>query len=366
MACAGRIDHPGRANVSDTPPNASLTRMPHDAATSPGRMAPKAAARLTARTVGLAIAVAGTLVLAKAAAFWASGSIAVLSSLADSGLDLAASLLTLAAVRYAAVPADEEHRFGHGKAEAFAGLMQATLVTVAAVLVGREAIERLITPQNLEANAWSIAVMVLSIVLTSALVWAQTRALKENGSVAVAGDRAHYMADLASNAVILGGIVIAGVVGVRWVDPLVGLAVAAWLLKSAWDVAQGALAQIMDRELDEADRDRIKRLAEGAVGVLAVHDLRTRAAGPMIHVQMHVELEPHLTLAEAHAYMVDAERRIRSAYPGADVLIHPDPRGAAEPHGNPHLAPPDAGPEHDADDADKASEDASEAGRTAA
>ncbi|MBC7169100.1 cation diffusion facilitator family transporter [Phenylobacterium sp.] len=291
------------------------------------------AAALTRRITLLSVATASLLVAIKAAAWLASGSVALLASMADSGLDLVASLATFFAVRYATVPPDAEHRFGHGKAEAFASLMQAGLVFASAALVTREAIARLLDPQPVEQGGWAMAVMAGSILVTGGLVYAQSQVLKKTTSVAVAGDRAHYFSDLASNLAALLGIAGAALAGLTWLDPVAGLVVAALLVWAAVGVFREAANQLMDHELPEAERAEIRRLALDDPRVMNVHQLRTRASGPYVHIQMHMELDPDLTLEAAHRVIVEAERRLLTAFPAADILIHADPRGRAEPHG---------------------------------
>lgn len=310
--------------------------MAHDAGleTMPGGLHAAEAARITKTVARLSVATATVLMALKLWAWLTSGSVAMLSSLADSGLDGIASLFTLLAVSYAAVPPDEEHRFGHGKAEAFAAIMQAMLVGFSACLVAIEAIRRFRDPQPIAESSLALAVMGISIALTLALVWAQTRALRQTGSVATSGDRAHYMADLASNMAVIVGIAAASMLGWRWADPLVGLLVSAWLAWSAVDVARGGWDQLLDRELSDEARARIRELALSAGVLLDVHSLRTRASGPYVHIQFHAEMPPDLSLVEAHHAMVAAEKAILSEFPAADILIHPDPRGHAEPHGS--------------------------------
>ncbi len=291
------------------------------------------ATAVTRRVTQLSVTVALVLVAAKTAAWLASGSVALLASLADSGLDLLASLITLFAVRFAASPPDAEHRFGHGKAEAFASLMQGGLVFASAALVGREAIAGLMDPRPIHAGDWAMAVMALSIILTLALVAAQSRALKQAQSVAVHGDRAHYAADLASNIAAILGIAGASLLGLYWLDAAAGLIVAAWLIWGAVGVFREAAGQLMDHELDDEARRRIVALMTQDPVIKGVHQLRTRASGPYIHIQMHADLDPGLTLVEAHDAMVAAENRVLGAFPTADIIIHPDPRGRAEPHG---------------------------------
>ncbi len=326
--------------------------MPHDALEAgPGKVEPEKASKITARVTTLSVAVASTLVAAKLAAWLLSGSVAMLASLADSALDLAASLTTFFAVRYAATPADDEHRFGHGKAEAFASLLQAQLVVLSAGYLIYESVRRFLDPRPIQQGELAIGVMILSIVLTLGLIWAQQRALNQTSSVAVEGDRAHYAADLGANAAVIAGLVFAGLMGVERADPIVGFLVALWLLKTAWDVGRNALNMLMDRELSDADRATIVRIAGDDARVLGVHQLRTRAAGPFVHIQLHMDLDPDLSLTDAHAVVVAAEERLMEAWPAADILIHPDPRGRAEPHGHPMFeGEGDKTPEHGADD----------------
>lgn len=311
--------------------------MPHDHshAAGPGRIAPEEARKITGAATWASLAVAAVLVVSKATVWWMSGSVALLASMADSMLDLTASLTVFFAVRYAAEPADEQHRFGHGKAEAFASILQAMLVAVSAALLVREGIEHTWRPVELQASGWALGVMVLSIVLTLALLMVQSRAIDETGSVAIEGDRAHYLSDLAANLAVIIGIG-GSMLGFARLDGIAALAVAAWLGWTAWEVAKRALDQLMDRELPDEERARIHDLAVGQdPRIIDVHDLRTRASGPLVHIQFHLALPPDMTLEDAHEVMVECEKRVLGVYPAADILIHADPHGAAEPHGGP-------------------------------
>lgn len=290
-------------------------------------------AALTRLVTGLSMATALVLVVSKAIVWMASGSVAILASTADSGLDLIASGATFFAVRYAAAPPDAEHRFGHGKAEAFASLIQAGLVFASAALIGQEAVQHLLRPGRVENEGWGIAVMLVSIVLTGGLIAAQTGLLRGTASVAVAADRTHYAADLASNVVALAGV--AGVAAFGWagLDALAGVLVGVILLWGAVSVFRDASSQLLDHELPEAARARIKALVTEDPRITDVHQLRTRASGPVIHLQMHADLDPDISLVAAHQAVVAAEKRILREFPVADIIIHPDPRGRAEPHG---------------------------------
>ncbi|PZR35585.1 cation diffusion facilitator family transporter [Caulobacter segnis] len=299
---------------------------------SPSAASPEVRAA-TRRVALLSVATASILIVVKAIAWVASGSVAILASLSDSALDLVASLITVYAVRYAAEPPDAEHRFGHGKAEAFSSLMQGGLVFASGALIGREAINVLLHPRPVEHGLAGVVVMLISIGLTLALITAQTRVVKASGSIAISGDRAHYAADLASNAVALIGVGAAAWLGLPWLDAAAGLLVALWLIWGAVGVFREASAQLMDQELPEVERTRIVQLATVDPRVLGVHQLRTRASGPYVHMQMHADLAADISLAEAHTIMVAAENRLLEAFPSADIIIHPDPRGLAEKHG---------------------------------
>lgn len=287
----------------------------------------------TRRVALLSVAVAAILIVVKAIAWRMSDSVAILASLSDSALDLVASLITVYAVRYAAEPPDAEHRFGHGKAEAFSSLMQGGLVFASGALIGREAIDALLHPRPVQHGLAGVVVMIVSIGLTLALITAQTRVVKASGSIAISGDRAHYAADLASNAVALVGVGAATWLGLAWIDSAAGLVVALWLIWGAIGVFREASAQLMDQELPETERERIVLLATTDPRVLGVHQLRTRASGPYVHMQMHADLAADISLAEAHTIIVAAENRLLEAFPSADIIIHPDPRGLAEKHG---------------------------------
>jgi cation diffusion facilitator family transporter len=290
-------------------------------------------ARATRRVTLYSVAVALVLIVLKGVVWAQSGSVALFASLADSALDLVAALVTFFAVRYAAEPPDAEHRFGHGKAESFASLLQAGLVFASGALVGREALLRLLHPQPVGEGALGTAVMAVSIVLTAGLIAAQSRALKSAGSVAVSSDRTHYFTDLLSNAVALIGIAGAAFLGLRWLDGAAGLVVAATFLWGAISVFRESAYQLMDTSLPPAAHARITDLVTQDPRISGVHQLRTRVSGPYVMMQMHADLDPMLTLEEAHAVMIEAENRILAEYPAADILIHPDPRGRAAPHG---------------------------------
>ncbi len=300
---------------------------------APQRATPQEHARLTARITVLSVSMSLFLVALKLIGWLAGDSTALLASMADSALDVIAAVATFAAVRVAVAPPDAEHRFGHGKAEAFASLLQAALIFASAALIGKEAIMRLFHPQPVSGEWRAGAIMIVSTLLTVGLVVLQNRVLARTRSVAISGDRAHYASDIASNIAALIGIGLTMLShDPRW-DAGAGLFVMAWLVWGAIGVLRASADHLMDRELDEAERAAIVRCVLADPKVKGVHELRTRAVGPSVHIQMHMDLDPDQTLDAAHQIVVAAEDRLAAAFPGADILIHPDPMGRAEPHG---------------------------------
>jgi len=286
---------------------------------------PAAQARLMRFATYASTGVAATLIAVKLAAWVATGSVALLSTLIDSALDLAASALNLMAVRQALQPADSEHRFGHGKAEALAGLGQAAFILGSAGLLLIESGGRLVRPEPVANGEWGIAVMVFSIIATGLLVAFQRRVVARTGSLAVSADSLHYAGDVAINLSVIVSLLLAMGPGWTFADPLFAIGIAVWLIVNAGQVARGAFDALMDRELPESERDRIRTLALAHPGVRDLHDLRTRSSGRNGFIQLHLELPGDLTLAAAHAIADSVEATIIAAYPNFEVIIHQDP-----------------------------------------
>lgn len=288
---------------------------------------PAIKARLMRRATYASVLVALILIGAKLAAWLQTESVALLASLVDSLLDGVASLVNMLAVRHALTPADDEHRFGHGKAEALAGLGQGALVAGSALYLFVEAIQHLIAPQPIERSYPAIAVMLLSILLTAMLVLYQRQIVRRTGSLAVSADRLHYVGDLATNLTVILALLLAGMPDFIWVDAVCALIVAAVIVKSAIDIVRGALDNLMDRELADADRERVLAVVRRHEKARALHDLRTRQAGTQIFIQFHLELDPEISLREAHRISDEIEAELLTLFPGAGIIIHQDPAG---------------------------------------
>lgn len=270
------------------------------------------------------VAVAVLLIGLKSSVWLMSGSVSLLASLIDSLMDAAASIINLFAVRYALKPADHEHRFGHGKAEALAGLAQSAFITGSAVLVLLQGIDRLIHPRPLDSAWLGIAVMLFSIVATIGLLLIQRHVIQRTGSTAIRADSLHYRSDLLLNSSIIVALLLAAY-GIQRADAFFGLAIALFIAYSAIQIGRDAVQILMDRELSDEVRDEVLRLARGVDGVVNVHDFRSRQSGHDWFMQMHVEIPAQTPLLEAHDLGERVRARIIERFPQADVLIHTDP-----------------------------------------
>ena len=277
------------------------------------------------------VSVALALVAVKVWAWIQTGSIALLGSLADSLLDLLASAMTLIAVRYALEPADREHRFGHGKLEAIAGLVQSLIIIGSASYVGYEAVNRFLSPEPVAAPLVGVIVMLLSLALTISLVLFQRFVVKQTGSVAISADALHYKGDVLTNVAVLVAIGASSWLGWHLADPVLGLLVAAVILASARMIVLQALDILLDRELPTDLRREIAGIAKGHQEVLGIHDLRTRSSGASEFIQFHLELKPELTLTQAHEICDEVESELLARFPQAEIIIHADPYGLDEP-----------------------------------
>ncbi|MDD0973262.1 cation diffusion facilitator family transporter [Pseudomonas fontis] len=281
-------------------------------------------ARLLRLATRASVAVACILIVSKAVAWWLSGSVSLLAGLTDSMLDGAASFLNLLAVHYALRPADDDHRFGHGKAEALAGMAQALFIGVSAVLIAGQALERLQDPHPLGDATVGIVVMVLSLGLTVALLALQSKVIRITGSTAVRADSLHYRSDLLLNSSILLALILARF-GWPQLDAYFGLGIALYILWSALQIARESTATLMDKELPGDVGEEMMALVTAVPGVLGAHDLRTRVSGSHWFVQVHLELPGDLPLTKAHALSDEAAAAIKRKFPQAEVLVHADP-----------------------------------------
>jgi ferrous-iron efflux pump FieF len=277
------------------------------------------------------LAVSLFLVCIKTFAYFTSHSVAMLASLADSALDLFTASLNMFAIRQALTPADAEHRFGHGKAEPLAGLAQGAFITASALFLVIQAVNRIITPEPIDNSIEALIVMCIAIACAILLILYERRVVAQTGSLAVEADQTHYLGDLVTNVGVVLALVLSAYLGWTLADPVIAIAVASVMLWSAFGVGRDSFNQLMDRELPDEERARIRHIAESHDAVSNVHDLKTRTAGLSTFIQLHLALDPDMPLKEAHKVSDAVEQAILHAFPGAEVIIHQDPEGLEPP-----------------------------------
>lgn len=271
----------------------------------------------------------------KGYAAWKTGSVAVLASLADSLLDLIASLVTLGGVHWAAQPADHNHRFGHGKAEALAALFQVAMIAVSAFAILLRAVQRLLVDAASTDAETGIGVSILAILATLALTAYQRSVIRRTGSIAIGADHIHYQSDLYLNAAVIAALALDQYAGWSGADAVFGIAIALWLLFGAWRASVAAIDQLMDKEWPEAKRQHFIEVAARHPELIGLHDLRTRTSGAHDFVQFHLWMDPNMTVAAAHGVLDRLEHALGAEFPGTEILIHVDPEGQVDQPGNP-------------------------------
>ncbi|MDP9086978.1 MAG: cation diffusion facilitator family transporter [Pseudomonadota bacterium] len=273
------------------------------------------------------VAMACFLLLLKGYAAWVTGSVAMLGSLADTGLDLLASLVTLYGVKLAAEPADHDHRFGHGKAEALAALFQVALITASAGAIAWRAIMAFGETTPTQGADFGIGVSLVAILATIVLLGYQRRIIRQTGSVAIMADNIHYQSDVLLNGSVIVALVLDQYIGVRGADPVMGIVIALWLAWGAFQASSNAIDQLMDKEWPEGERARFIEVAARQPGIKGIHDFRTRRSGSHDFAQFHMEVGRDLTMIAAHDIVEGVELALRKVYPKVEVLIHLDPEG---------------------------------------
>ncbi|WP_417690216.1 cation diffusion facilitator family transporter [Pseudidiomarina sp.] len=288
------------------------------------------------------VSVAFTLIVVKLWAWIATDASSMLASATDSMLDGLASLFTFFSVRYALQPADREHRFGHGKAESLAALVQSALITGSAMLLLVHSAQQLWQGSVVQQADIGVYVSLLAIALTLALVILQRAAIRHTDSKAIAADHLHFQSDLLLNSAVIAALLLSAY-GWYWADSVFAILIAVYLAYGAIRIGWEAFQGLMDRELPDADKAQIIAVLRATKGIHGWHDLRTRASGPTRFIQCHVELKDELSLKTAHDIADGAEQRLRELFPDTDVIIHMDPLSAVpETSEFPETTPPSA------------------------
>ena len=279
------------------------------------------------------IAMASVLLGLKGWAAWTTGSAAMLGSLADTGLDLVASIATLIGVWVAAQPADDAHRFGHGKAEALSAMFQVVLIALSAAALGAHSVQQLLAGERTGSAGDGILVSAVAIAGTLGLLAWQRHVIARTRSIAIATDHLHYKSDLLLNVAVIAALVLDQYAGFTRADPLFGIAIALWLGWGAWHASTEAIEQLMDREWPEDKKARFLAVLARHPELYGVHDLRTRTSGNHDFVQFHVWVDGNMTVTQAHNVMDEIEDKLRAEFPGIEILIHPDPEGHVDESG---------------------------------
>ncbi len=295
---------------------------------------PGSVGALTRRAAVASVCTAFFLLGLKGYAAWQTGSVAMLGSLADTSLDVIASLITLMGVRVAAIPADHDHRFGHGKAEAIAALVQSILIILSAIAILWHAFSRLAAGAVTSHVGEGVGVSVVAILVTLALLAYQRSVIRRTGSVAIQADHVHYQSDLLLNLAVIAALLLEQSFGLVGADPLFGIGIAAWLMVGARRASARAVDQLMDREWPEEKRRRFVEVAARHPKGRGIHDLRTRCSGAHDFAQFHIWVDPAMTVAEAHDVVEEIEQELAGEFPGVEVLIHLDPEGQVDQPGN--------------------------------
>ena len=286
--------------------------------------------RLMRAATYASVTVASLLILIKMSAWFVTGSLSLLSSLVDSILDAGASLVNLIAVRHALQPADKEHRFGHGKAEALASLAQAAFIAGSGVFLLLESVDRFAKPQEISNSDTGIGVMVIAIIMTLLLVSFQTYVVKKTNSIAISADSLHYRADILVNVAVIISLILSAKLQWTMADPIFAVLIVVYMSIGAYKIGGQAFDVLMDREFPDEDRKRIKDIAEGHEKVLNVHDMRTRSSGATSFIQFHAEMPKDISLSEAHEIADEVMYMVEEVFPNTEVLIHQDPEGVDE------------------------------------
>lgn len=288
------------------------------------------ATRLKKLAASGSISLAIALCLIKGLAVFYTGSLAVLSSMVDSLSDIFASLVTFIAIRVSVKPASCNYRYGYGKVEALSALFQAAFIAASGLFILYDAVLRFLNPVPLSQTGFGLAVMILSLLLTLALVAFQRSVAKATNSQAIYADSMHYSVDIMTNTSIIISLIAIHFWQINWIDTAMAGVISIYLLYNAYALGRNAIFLLLDKELPHDVRESIYKIVAQHPLAPAIHDLRTRDLGGEYLFEFHLELDGQLNLYTAHQYTEEVEALIRQTYPQAQIIIHQDPAGIAE------------------------------------
>ncbi|QLB21425.1 divalent metal cation transporter FieF [Vespertiliibacter pulmonis] len=284
---------------------------------------------LVKRAANLAIAIAGILIVIKAFAWWQTSSMAILAAMTDSVVDLFASITNMLVLRFALRPADDDHAFGHGKAESLAALAQSAFITGSAAFLLLQGLQRLTEPQFIQSSELGVIISIISILLTAGLVLYQHKIVKLTDSPAIKADSLHYQTDLYMNGAILIAMLL-NLNGFIYADAIFAIGIAFYIFYNAVKMLWDAMQSLLDQALPQEEVDRIWTIALEHPRIISIHDVRTRRAGAVRFIQLHLELDDHLPLIVAHEITDSLERKLLEAFPISEVIIHQEPTSCVQ------------------------------------
>ena len=280
--------------------------------------------KLIKRATLSAVLISVFLIIIKLFTCWFTGSMSLFASLLDSSIDLLASGLNFFLVRYALKPADDDHTFGHGKAESLAALAQSTFIIGSATILLLSSIKSIIHPTSIESPLLGITVSVISVIVTASLVLYQKHVIKETSSKAIKADMLHYYSDMFMNIAVILALFLSWY-GITYADACFAFLIALYIFYNACKIAYYAIQDLLDKALPENDNQKISEIVASYANVCGFHDLKTRQAGPVKFIQLHLELDDDMPLIKAHAIADAIEKHISREFAPATVIIHQDP-----------------------------------------
>lgn len=271
------------------------------------------------------IATALSLIVLKLVTFLLTGSMAILSSLFDSIQDSMTSIVNFFAVKHASEPADKEHRFGHGKAQALGAMTQGFIIAAASIFLLKESIHRLMEPQPISEIGLGIGITLFALVATFVLITFQKFVIKKTNSLSIRADMAHYTGDIMMNVGVIVSMLMAYYLKWTFVDALFGIMVAGYLFIVVYQIIKEAITILMDAELSDSFRKKIKTMTLSFPEVKEIYQLKTRQSGNCIFVQFCVSLDKKITLEQAHDITDKIESALTKTDSNIQVIIHPEP-----------------------------------------
>ncbi len=281
--------------------------------------------RLLKRVAWASVSVALVLLIAKMWAWWVTDAVSLMSSLADSLFDLIVSSINFFAIRYAIKPADDDHRFGHSSIEDIMALGQFAFICGSMLFVVGQAVITLIEGHTASSPQAGINVMVFSLILTFGLVMYQRHVFRQTGSLIVKSDSLHYLGDLLMYVSVIVSLLALKYLGIQWLDPVMAMVIAMYIMKEAWEVGQRGFNNLMNREMPDSEKEKIHALLKDYPDIRGYHQLKTRYSGLKAFIQMHIELDRTLSFLQAHDIAEGLEKELEALFPGSDIMLHQDP-----------------------------------------